>query len=181
MEQGLKKLKLIVFMQNIANESTNQYALPGALMGALGKPYNNILSGDYMTKREKEKQEAIEFLLNTVKLKPGETIFTILRGVSKSGMYRTVDVYCFRENEPLLLSHSVSKAIGFTYDNRKNAVGVSGCGMDVGFEIVYNLGRVLFKDGFDCAGEKCQSNDHFNHEKNDHHKDGGYAFRHRWM
>jgi hypothetical protein len=34
-------------------------------------------------------------------------------------------------------------------------VVVRGCGMDMGFELVYNLSRALFPDGFGVPCEKC--------------------------
>jgi hypothetical protein len=62
--------------------------------------------------------------------------------------------------------------------------------MDVGFELVYNLGRVLWPKGFACSGKSCPSNDHSNEpRKYDREKfvgqvhtgDGGYALNHRWL
>ena len=62
---------------------------------------------------------------------------------------------------------------------------------DVGFELVYNLGRVLYPHGFACVGEKCQSNDHMNDHSDGmrrenyvgkmHTGDGGYALRQEWL
>lgn len=60
----------------------------------------------------------------------------------------------------------------------------AGCGMDVGFSLVYNLGWVLFPNGFECVGERCPSNDHSNGDRDyspHHHSDGGYALRQRWL
>lgn len=44
-----------------------------------------------MKKSEVEKAEAKARLLDTVK--PGDTIYTVLRSVSRSGMFRRIDVY----------------------------------------------------------------------------------------
>jgi hypothetical protein len=41
----------------------------------------------------------------------------------------------------------------------------------MGFALVYALGRKLYPDGFDCAGERCPSNDHSNRVEATHHKD----------
>jgi hypothetical protein len=34
--------------------------------------------------------------------------------------------------------------------------------MDMGFALVSNLSATLYRDGFDCTGEHCSSNDHSN-------------------
>ncbi len=121
-------------------------------------------------------------------LKPGDTVFTKLVSVSRSGMFRRIDVYVFRDNEPVWLTGSVAPLIGARYtmnDWQKQAgLGVSGCGMDMGFHVVYELSYALFKDGFDCIGEKCPSNDHSNGDRNyepHQHSSGAYALKHRWL
>jgi hypothetical protein len=66
-------------------------------------------------------------------------------------------------------------------DQSDGGLKIGGCGMDMGFALVYALGRKLYPDGFDCAGERCPSNDHCNRVEATHHKDGGYALRHAWI
>lgn len=112
-----------------------------------------------MNAKQTERNEAIDRLKEI--LHPGDTVYTVLRHVSRSGMYRVVSVYAIADNEPRWLSNLVATAIGFRFDNKHDAVGVGGCGMDVGFEIVYNLSRVLFQNG-DKA-------------------DAGYLLKQRWM
>ena len=131
-----------------------------------------------MTEQEKAREDLRQYL------KPGDTVYTVLRHCSRSGMSRTVDVFIFRDNSPLRMSWQVAKAIGFTYDRKHEGVKVGGCGMDVGFEVVYNLSHALFSEGFTCIGDHCPSNDHSNGDRNytPHvHKSGGYALKHRWM
>jgi hypothetical protein len=137
-----------------------------------------------------KQQKAIETLKEQFHIVPGDTIYTKLNHVSRSGMSRTIDVYLLRDNEPLRISWSVAEATGFTYDRKFEGVKVGGCGMDTGFEIVYNLGHYLFKDGFECIGDndnyakRCPSNDHSNGDRNylpHHHESGGYALRHKWL
>ena len=80
-------------------------------------------------------------------LKEGDTIYTVLRSVSRSGMSRAIDCYVFRDNKPLYLSYAIATVL----DERQNetgAVKVTGCGMDMGFHLVYNLSSVLYKDGY---------------------------------
>ena len=121
-------------------------------------------------------------------LKPGDTVYTKICSVSRSGMFRRMDVYVFKDNEPVWLTGSVASVIGARYsmnDRRKSAgLGVSGCGMDMGLSVVHELSYALFEDGFDCIGEKCPSNDHSNGDRNyspHKHSSGGYALRHRWL
>lgn len=137
-----------------------------------------------MTKRDlaKQAQEAIEDLRSS--LSPGDTLYTIRRHTSPSGMYRVVDVYIFRDNVPLRLTWAIAQAVDCRYDTKHEGIGVGGCGMDVGFEIVYNLGRVLFHGNFQCIGRDCPSNDHTNGDRDytpHQHSDAGYALLQRWL
>ena len=68
--------------------------------------------------------------------------------------------------------------------NDPEGVPVSGCGMDMGFQIVYCLSSALYPDGFDCIGKDCLANDHFNGDRDytpHRHNDGGYALKQRWL
>lgn len=87
------------------------------------------------------------------------------------------------------MTWSVASATGFNYSRKAEALTVGGCGMDIGFEVVYNLGRVLYPNGFVCSGASCPSNDHSNDPKckrdtfagKMYMGDGGYALKHRWL
>lgn len=137
-----------------------------------------------MSKQDKAaKQEAVDSLRKLVK--PGDTIYTKLIHRSRSGMYRVLDVYIIKDNAPLRLSWSVAIVAGAGYDKRHEGVRAGGCGLDVGFALVYSLACALFRDpGFMCIGEGCPSNDHSNGERNyepHKHSDPGYALKHRWL
>lgn len=108
---------------------------------------------------ESEKAEAIAQLRKT--LRKGDTLYTCLRSVSSSGMSRTLDVYVMRKNEPRRLTYSVAQALGWTYDRRREALKVGGCGMDMGFHTVYTLARALWRD-------KMETNP-------------GYALQQKWL
>jgi hypothetical protein len=133
-----------------------------------------------------DKTKAIEQLREW--LKPGDTVYTILESVSRSGMSREIRVVVPRTDETgrvffLHPNWSVSRAIGVRQGKRDGLV-VGGCGMDAGFEVVYHLGRVLWPDGVPCAGERCHSNDHSNGDRSYEphtHTDGGYALKHEWL
>lgn len=141
-----------------------------------------------MTKKqeqEKEKQEARAFLEKFVK--EGTTVYTILRHVSGSGMMRIIDMCVVdpKDGEIISIGWQAAKLMGSTFVNDKHyGVKVGGCGMDMGYHLVHNLGYALFKDGFECTSVGCPSNDHANGDRNykpHHHKSGGYALKHRWL
>ena len=135
-----------------------------------------------MTKYSKsERETALERLRE--RLKPGDTVYTILRHVSRSGMLREISAVVIRGGHILNLSHTAAPACGLRIGKRGGLV-VGGCGMDMGFHLVYSLSSAIFPDGFNCIGEKCPSNDHVNGDRNynpDHrHGDGGYALNWKW-
>lgn len=117
-------------------------------------------------------------------LKPGDTVYTVLRHRSASGMSRVIDVFVIRkteygrkEYEPRRLAHMVARALGRTYDDRYEGVKSNGVGMDMGFELIYNLGRALFPNGF-----KLRKGEHGrNGDTSGFDKDGGYALNHKWL
>jgi hypothetical protein len=145
-------------------------------------------TGDTMaTKMQvREQEEARERLRGM--LKPGDTVFTILRHVSRSGMLREISVRTFdKDGDCFYLDGLVARALG-DHIGPNDGIKISGCGMDMGFEIVYELGRALWPDGHDCIGsELCRSNDHSNdrgvrdYSPTRHHNDGGYTLRQRWL
>ena len=141
-----------------------------------------------MNAKEQERQEAVRELREI--LKPGDTVFTKIEHVSRSGMSRVISVFLIRENQRVYLDHRVGAACDYKMHRRYDGLTVGGCGMDMGFALVYDLSRVLFPDGFECIGEgadykgRCPSNDHSNGDRDftpHHHQDGGYALKQRWF
>lgn len=99
-------------------------------------------------------EHAKKSLLNI--LKEGDTVYTILRHVSASGMSRRIDLYTFQDNKPVYLSGYYAMMQG--EDPPTDGYKVGGCGMDMGFHLVYTLSSLLYK------------------------KDrGGYELRHEWL
>lgn len=124
------------------------------------------------------KQECRDRLMFIIK--PGDTIFCILRHVSRSGMQREISLFTSDMRD---IDHLVSPLLGNRI-GKHNGLIVGGCGMDMGFSLVYSLGHALFPDGFDCIGEKCPASDHSNGDRDytpHRHTSGGYALRHRWI
>lgn len=136
-----------------------------------------------MNQKDIDRLETIKSLSEL--LRPGDTVYTKLVHVSRSGMYRVIDLYIIRDNQPINISWQASLLLE-GYDRRHEGCRASGCGMDMGFALVYNLSRALFGRGFTCSGDGCGSNDHSNEPgpKRDgimHHQDGGYALHQRWL
>lgn len=134
------------------------------------------------TLKEREKQQAIEDLRKI--LKPGMVVYTVLRKVSSSGMSRQIDVYVIEDNRPRWLTGLVAKACEYRRaDKGHGPLQVGGCGMDMGFAVVYDLSRVVFRDGWKCIGQKrrCPANDHnndyiaFSHKYDEEHDPNGDA------
>lgn len=122
-------------------------------------------------------------------LPPGSTVKTILRHVSRSGMTRAISPVVDGEDVTYLVLRAVP---GWRFNSRHGGITQEGCGMDMGFNLVYTLSATLYPDGFDCVGEgtpdvwgsRCPSNDHSNGDRNyqpHHHTSGGYALRQEWL
>ena len=121
-----------------------------------------------MTRYSKqERTDAIARLREWIK--PGDTVYTILRHVSKSGMTRHIGIVLMRDGGAIHPNHAVAAALDMPL--RRDAVSVGGCGMDMGFHIVYNLGMALWPNGTDTP-----------HGTRNGEPDscGGYALNHRW-
>lgn len=92
-----------------------------------------------------DRDYAIEHLL-THYLKEGDKVYTILRHVSTSGMSRSISLVIAQGNEIIDITYYVAHALGDKVIDSKGhrAIRVNGCGMDLGFHLVYNLSSVLF-------------------------------------
>ena len=145
-----------------------------------------------MKARDRERESALEDLRKT--LHPGDTVYTVLRHVSRSGMSRVIDCYIIEDNTPHWLSYRVAKALGATFSDKPEGIKVGGCGMDMGFHLVNSLSAALFPGGMTCLGDggekrshMCPANDHANGDRDytvghQHSKGAGaYALRHRWI
>lgn len=110
---------------------------------------------------KEQKAEALAYLKRN--LNEGDTVFYIVKNVSNSGMYRHIDFYTFKvkdvfeegENrvQKVWLSGAISKVLGYPLKEKTQSLGVSGCGMNMGFAVIYNLAEVLFGDGYKLHDE----------------------------
>ena len=99
-----------------------------------------------MLNKEQEKRKAIEDLKQLLQV--GDTVYTILRHVSTSGMYRAISPIIIKDNTPRDISYLVAKALDWGEDKRWYGVRCSGCGMDIGFHLIYSLSYLLFNNGY---------------------------------
>jgi hypothetical protein len=90
-------------------------------------------------------------------------------------MTRWLDLYVMVDNEPLRITYKAAAAGSYSYDPKRDALKIGGCGMDMGFAVVYDLGRTMYPDGFETP------EGYWRNEPLDWDPDGGYALNHRWM
>lgn len=142
--------------------------------------------------RQQDKQAAQEKLREL--LPPGSTCKTVLRHVSRSGMTRAISPVVGDEDVTYLVLRAMPD---HRFNRTHGGITMGGCGMDMGFALVYSLSHALYPDGFECTGEReyrdgpaggrispCPSNDHSNGDRDytpHHHESGGYAIRHAWL
>ena len=147
-----------------------------------------------------ETLEAIDYLL--AELTPGRTVYTKLTHVSRSGMSRSIEVYLAEGRDNLTdITWQVARATNSRVDNNHGGIVMQGCGMDMGYALVYGLGRTLYPDGVPCTGSRgydpdtyatlqdpprCKSNDHANdatvpYSRDVIHENSGYALNQVWM
>jgi hypothetical protein len=91
----------------------------------------------------KQNQEvAINELNNILKDIQTDTIYTVIRHVSSSGMQREISVKMIDAGRIIHLDYLVSTALGMKV-GKHNGIVVKGCGMDMGFHIVHNILRAV--------------------------------------
>src|SRR3990167_8029783 len=109
--------------------------------------------------KQTEREEAIAVLRAV--LKPGDTVYTQLKHVSRSGMLRTIQAVRIRSCDErgnvaaFWFGWHAAKVLAYPFDERREGVKVNGCGMDMGFYLVYSIAYALWPEGFDCTGDGC--------------------------
>lgn len=86
------------------------------------------------------------------RLPQGTTLYTILRRVSRSGLTRFIDVRIIENNTPIAIVVFELEDCAKTAEQAWHKWGaeykVVGCGMDMGFDLVYRLGYLVHQDGY---------------------------------
>lgn len=105
------------------------------------------------------------------------TVYTVCNHVSSSGMFRLISAHVIRKGQIISLNCLAEHLDCYKRDKRREGLRVGGCGMDMGFAVVYSISGAIFPKGF-------------RYRKNEHHRngsesptdcDGGYALRQQWM
>ncbi len=103
--------------------------------------------------------------------KPGTTVHCVLRSVSKSGMSRTISLFVIHKGELRSIDQLAADA---TERNVADGGGIKmgGCGMDMGFALVYELGMAMWPKGTKKPHGRRNGEPDTN---------GGYALKHSWV
>ena len=109
-------------------------------MGTITKTQQKKLDYDYA------KKQLLEYFV-----KEGDTIYTVLRSVAPSGMSRTMSLKVAKNGKIQDLTYYASVVLDYPLVevNGSRALRVGGCGMDMGFHVVYSLARGLFRDKYE--------------------------------
>ena len=126
---------------------------------------------------KKETEETLEYLRSI--LKPGSEVYTTVKSVAKSGMSRTMKLHVVLDGKIQGITYSVACVLGDPIQ-KDGTIRVHGCGMDMGFHIVYTLSRILFPDGFIHA-EAVKEYGRNGTPATKLDKNGGYALEQRWL
>ena len=118
-----------------------------------------------------EKQESLEMLKSWIK--KGDTLHTTVRHVSKSGMMRYITTRHLKQNlsihgRPVRVSnydYHIARVLDLPLAPNYEGVKIGGCGMDMGFHLVYSLSRELFRD----------------EPKGESDRDRGYWIKQEWL
>lgn len=85
-------------------------------------------------------------------LSPGDTVFTVLDSVSRSGMQRQIRLVVLKCEDGKVIdlhpNYAAACVLGWPQDKRRDGIKVRGCGMDMGFHLVYELAAAMFGDGY---------------------------------
>ena len=107
-----------------------------------------------LIKQEKTAQhsESRQFLLDTFAGDDKPELFTILRHVSSSGMTRHISIKYIKNGQLMDLTWHAARVLDWSLvDGFNRAIKVGGCGMDMGFHLVYSLSCALYGSDHDNA------------------------------
>jgi hypothetical protein len=119
------------------------------------------------------KKEIAKTIKDIKKLvKPNDTIYCFNRHTSQSGMMRRISFYVVKKNKLISLDWYIARITSYSHDRNRGGLIVNGCGMDMGFSVVYELGSTLWPKGTPKPhGTRNGEPD----------RKGGYALKHSWM
>lgn len=120
-------------------------------------------------------------------LNPQDTIYCVLRHVSRSGMSRSISLFVAGKDERILdITYWVSRVLDNSIDHNHGGIKIGGCGMDMGFALVYNLGRKMYPGGWDTIAacgtkEDGKTPKYWRNKPMAHETDGGFAYKSQWL
>ena len=116
---------------------------------------------------QQERQDAVERLKAI--LEPGDTVKTILRHCSRSGMMRHISLISGKDCRDItwLAARAMNGKLA-----PDGGIKTPGCGMDMGFHLVYALGYTLWPNGTPKPHGK---------RNGEPDSDGGYALKQEWL
>lgn len=103
------------------------------------KDATRITKAEFIAARKDQLKECIA---------EGDTLWTTVTQVARSGMSRRVKVYAIKDNEPINLSSWAADVLEWRHNDSDGTITVTGCGMDVCFHLVNSLAYSLFGDGY---------------------------------
>jgi hypothetical protein len=120
-----------------------------------------------LTKKEIKAQEMEKATIELKEIleKANHKVYTSLVSVSSSGMSRKIDVFVSTEaGEIRNINWYIEKLDLYNRDLKTNALKVSGCGMDMGFDVVYSLSTKLYRN-----------------EDGSYSHEGAYKLKQQWL
>ena len=99
--------------------------------------------------RREDQAAAREELRELFTGKDKPLIYTILRHVTASGLNRDISLFYDSPEGIRPITHTAARALGYKVINAGgfNAIRQHGGGMDMGFNLVYNLSYALYGNG----------------------------------
>ena len=95
-----------------------------------------------MTKQQQqaERAKALEYLREY--LKPGDTVYTVLRHVSRSGLSRSISpIVILAGGKPYDVAHLAARVFGLPFDRDNGGVKTTSDGHSLVYELSYALWR----------------------------------------
>jgi len=105
-------------------------------------------------------------------------IIVNFKSVSRSGMLRRVNVYVIKDNKLLYLNYLVTQFTHYKKDS-EGLLKLQGCGMDMGFSLVYNFSSAIFPNGFKSSRRNSINGMKKTEKGFNWDTDGGYALNNR--
>jgi hypothetical protein len=105
-------------------------------------------------------------------------VYTSIKRVSSSGMSRHIKVMVARKDRIIDITWHVGHITGYNLNKDTWALVVGGCGMDMGFHLIYSLSCALYPKGY-----KLPKNQKYgrNGDTSGYDKDGGYRLKQEWL